>query len=36
MDRAYIYNASNLLSIDSVNTTVAATFIVYPDGSLND
>ena len=36
MDEAYIYSASNLLSIESSNATAAATFIVYPDGYMSD
>ena len=36
MDEAYIYSASDKLSIDSVNATAAPTFIIYPDGSMSD
>jgi len=36
MDEAYVYSGSDKLSIDSVNATAAATFVVYPDGHLTD
>lgn len=36
MDEAFIYSGSDKLSIDSVNATAAATFIVYPDGYMSD
>lgn len=36
MDEAFIYSGSDKLSIDSINATAAATFIVYPDGYMSD
>ncbi len=36
MDEAYVYSGADKLSIDSVNATAAATFVVYPDGYLTD
>lgn len=36
MAEAYVYSASDKLSIDSVNATAAAKFVVYPDGYLTD
>ncbi|MBR2811296.1 MAG: MBL fold metallo-hydrolase, partial [Solobacterium sp.] len=36
IDEAYIYNASNKLSIDSVNATAAPKFVIFPDGAVSD
>ena len=36
VENAYVYSASNLLGIDTVNNTAAATFIIYPDGYMSD
>lgn len=36
MQEAYVYSATEKLSIETVNNTAAATFIIYPDGYMND
>lgn len=36
MDEAYVYSGTDKLSIESINATAAATFVVYPDGYLTD
>ena len=36
MEEAYVYSGSDKLSIESVNATAPATFVVYPDGSMTD
>ena len=36
MDEAFVYSGKDKLSIDSVNNTAAAVFVVYPDGYLTE
>ena len=36
MDEAYIYSAAPTLSIETVNATAAATFMIFPDKALSD
>lgn len=36
MDEAYVYSASDKLSIESYNNNAAATFVIYPDGYMSD
>ena len=36
MQEAFVYSASDKLSIDSINSNAAPVFVVYPDGNLTD